>query len=326
MENRMIYAHCVREGAGQSYRIEAEGEIPSDCIWLDVLEPSQAEEKLAEEWLQFELPTRDEMREIEPSSRLYEEGGAQYMTLTIVTSADSKQPRSSPATFVLSNKALVTIRYAESSAFRTFSHSIQRQTGLLATPADAMTALLDAIVDRLADILEKVQSDLDKVSHDVFSENTNIASPDFGHLISLIGQNGDLVSKLRESLVSAGRVDSYARQIEIIRNRKSAAARLKGLGDDIRSLTDHATFLNDKIDFLLNATLGRINIQQNATIKIFSVVAVVFLPPTLIASIYGMNFNVMPELQWEIGYPAALAAMIVAAVLPYLLFRRLGWL
>lgn len=323
----MLKAYWVEHGAAKSAAIDPAIEpVPPGSVWLDLHAPTPEEERQAEQWLGIDIPTRDELREIEPSSRLYEADGAQIMTLTLVSHMDSSEPSSSAATFLLAGKTLVTIRYAESMAFRAFEQSVQRQPGLLASQADVMTALLDAIIDRLADILEQVQADLDGISIQVFTERTKVSRLDFDMLISRLGRKGDLVSKVRESLVTAGRVDGYARQIEAIRSRKTAVSRLKNLGDDIRSLTDHATFLNDKIDFLLNATLGKINIEQSATIKIFSVVAVVFLPPTLIASIYGMNFEVMPELEWVIGYPAALGAMAVAAVLPYLLFKRLGWL
>ena len=323
----MLYAYWIKDGATNSAEINpAQDAIPENCVWIDLHEPDEAEEKLAEQWLGIDIPTRDEMREIEPSSRLYEANGGHYMTLTLVSSMDQSVPTSTAATFVLVGKTLVSIRYADSLAFRVFRDSILRHPHFLQSAADVLTALLDAIIDRLADILEKVQADLDTISKQIFTERVKVSRLDFDHLITQIGQKGDLVSKVRDSLVSTGRIDGYARELEAVRDKRSAAARLIGLGDDIRSLSDHATFLNDKIEFLLNATLGKINIEQSGIIKIFSVVAIVFLPPTLIASIYGMNFEVMPELEWAGGYPTALIAMVVAALFPYLLFRKFGWL
>ena len=149
-------------------------------------------------------------------------------------------------------------------------------------------------------------------------------------LIERIGEEGDFVSKMRESLVSIGRavafmqaVEDQARENKQVKENK---ARIKILQRDIVSLTDHATFLSGKISFLLDAVLGLISIEQNGIIKIFSVAAVVFLPPTLVASIYGMNFAFMPELQWQFGYPFAILLMIMSAVLPYYYFKGKGWL
>ena len=149
-------------------------------------------------------------------------------------------------------------------------------------------------------------------------------------MIENIGEEGDFVSKMRESLVSIGRVVAFMQaiidQLRESKAMKENRARIKILQRDIVSLTDHATFLNGKISFLLDAVLGLISIEQNGIIKIFSVAAVVFLPPTLVASIYGMNFVYMPELQWLAGYPFAIVLMIASAILPFLYFKRKGWL
>jgi magnesium transporter len=160
----------------------------------------------------------------------------------------------------------------------------------------------------------------------VFSRSAAQTSRDFQKILSRLGRAGDLASKVRESLVSLGRLLAFAIQGTQARGRKTGSARLKTIGRDVASLSDYAAFLNNKVGFLLDATLGMINIEQNAIIKIFSVAAVVFLPPTLIASIYGMNFAHMPELGWPLGYPLALALMVVSAILPYLYFKRRGWL
>ena len=164
------------------------------------------------------------------------------------------------------------------------------------------------------------------MSRDVFSRSGGETSRDFQKLIARIGRAGDLATKARESLVSIGRLLAFAIQASQARGRKGSGSRLKTVGRDVASLSDHASFLNQKINFMLDATLGMINIEQNAIIKIFSVAAVVFLPPTLIASIYGMNFTDMPELGLPFGYPLALALMVVSAILPYWYFKRRGWL
>jgi magnesium transporter len=141
-----------------------------------------------------------------------------------------------------------------------------------------------------------------------------------------IGRIGDLVSKSRESLVSLGRLLSYVQQSSSVTLTPDLRARFKTLSRDVLALSDHASFVNSKTSFMLEATLGLINIEQNDIIKIFSVAAVAFLPPTLIASIYGMNFHHMPELDWMLGYPLALLLMVFSAVVPYVYFKRRGWL
>lgn len=323
----MIRAHWIEQGRARAAELGPDiDRLPDACVWLDLLRPDRAEEQAAERWLGVDLPTPEERQEIEASSRLYEQDGAVVMTATLVTSAESTHPQTSAVTFVLTAHCLVTIRYADSKAFDAFRQTVARQSNLLASRQLALASLLDALIERLADILELVQANLETTSREVFDERGGLRGRDFHGALTAIGRNGDRVSKVRESLVSFARLDGFARRLDAVRGDPHAATRLKTVSEDIQSLTDHATFLNSKVDFLLSATLGRINVEQNATIKIFSVVAVIFMPPTLIASIYGMNFEHMPELSWVYGYPAALIAMIVAAILPYVVFKLRGWL
>lgn len=325
----MIRAHTLVEGRAAVRELTAEdagGGPPELCPWLDLVAPTKDEEHLVESWFGVDLPTREEMREIETSSRLYTVESAALMTATLVTLEAENRPMSTPVTFVLMPERLITIRYAEPVAFRAWERTLEREPARLDTPASNLAGLLEAVIDRLADILEGAQTEMDTLSHTIFDETKPLRGPDLRTMLSRIGRIGDLVSKLTESLVSFDRVHSYARRLPSVRTNDDAGERLKGMASDIPALTEHARFLNGKVDFLLNATLGKINIEQNATIKIFSVVAVIFMPPTLIASVYGMNFAFMPELSWPYGYPAALLAMLVAAVLPYLIFKNRGWL
>jgi magnesium transporter len=188
--------------------------------------------------------------------------------------------------------------------------------------------LLDAVIDRAADILEKIGSDVDTISHDILeSEGGMSRSHSFKEILKSIGRRGDHTSKVRESLVSIGRLLLYlAAEADSMKWAKDQRATIKGMQRDVQSLSDHATYLSQKINFLLDAMLGVVSLEQNNIIKIFSVAAVVFMPPTLIASIYGMNFRHMPELEFEHGYPLALALMLLAAVLPYFLFKWMKWL
>lgn len=323
----MIRAHTAVDRTYQTVDLgPGDSDMPRGTIWLDLIRPTRQEETAAEAWLGIDLPTREEMQEIEASSRLYEQDGVVFMTATMVSNADTANPETSAVTYVLTDRYLITIRYTDSSAFRAFQQNLQRQPGLLASHQTALAGILDAAIDRLADILETVQANLDTASRRIFDEPTSVRGRDFHDMLTLIGRNGDLVARVRESLVSFGRLDGFARRLDTIKQDPAAATHMKTVSEDIQSLTDHASFLNSKIDFLLSATLGRINIEQNATIKIFSVVAVIFMPPTLVASIYGMNFEHMPELSWPFGYPAALIAMVLAAIVPYVIFKIRGWL
>jgi magnesium transporter len=184
------------------------------------------------------------------------------------------------------------------------------------------------VIERSADILERISADIDELSAGIFAprQRRQSVSRDMRAVMERIGRIGDLVSKSRESLVSLGRLLSYAQQSGAVDMTPELRSRFKTLSRDVLALSDHASFVNNKTSFMLEATLGLINIEQNDIIKIFSVAAVAFLPPTLIASIYGMNFHFMPELGWKLGYPLALLLMVISAVLPFVYFRRRGWL
>ena len=189
--------------------------------------------------------------------------------------------------------------------------------------------LLDAVIDRAADILERIGVDVDQVSHDIFEpeQSSTSSARNYRDILKAIGRKGDLTSKVRESLVSIGRLLLYlANEADSMQWAKDTRAQLRGMQRDVHSLSDHAAYLSNKITFLLDAMLGVVNLEQNNIIKLFSVVAVVFMPPTLIASIYGMNFKIMPELKWEYGYYMALVVMVVAAIGPLAFFKWKKWL
>ncbi|MBX3704330.1 MAG: magnesium transporter CorA family protein [Steroidobacteraceae bacterium] len=303
-------------------------DIPEACVWVDLLEPTLAEERAVERLLAIDVPSREEMREIETSSRLYEENGSLYMTATVVTKIDTDRPESAAITFILSHNRLITNRYVDPLPFRRFIAYSERHPGAATTAPGILAGLLEAIVERTADVLERVGLDLDELSAGVFApaERSAPRAHDLRAVMGKIGRDGDLISKARESLVSLGRQLTFIQQSTAVQIPKDLLARYRTMSRDMLALSDHATFLANKSSFMLQATLGLINIEQNNIIKIFSVVAAVFLPPTLIASIYGMNFHVMPELDWPFGYPLALLAIVVSAVVPYIYFRRRGWL
>ena len=299
-------------------------------VWADLFKPTNDEEAAIEAWLGVDIPTREEMEEIEISSRLYTENGAFFMTATLPANADGDHPVMSPVTFVLAGNKLVTVRYHEPRAFQTFPMRAEKAAIGCTSGETILIALLEAIVDRLADVLERASGEVIEISHDIFHPGAKKASKrdrDFQLILRRIGRKEDLVSKIQDSLLTLQRLSGFLGQITLQRkNEKDVRVRVKTLSRDVSSLTDHVTFLSQKIIFLLDATLGMINIEQNGIIKIVSVAAVVFLPPTLVASVYGMNFDVMPELKWLLGYPFALCLMVISAVLPFWFFRHKGWL
>ncbi|MFZ1109282.1 MAG: magnesium/cobalt transporter CorA [Rhodomicrobium sp.] len=308
-------------------------ESAPDIVWIDVNEPTADEDRQVEKLLGISLPTREEMEEIEVSARLYQDDGAEFMTLTAIVRIDTEEPEPTPITFVLKENTVVTVRYAEPKAFANFLSRAQKPGAVQCSSGElVMLGLIEALCDRLADTLENVGRNIDGVSRAVFrrkpGEKTLSNTQDLQAIIEKIGRDGDLLTKVRESLVSINRVLTYHTTLDAKDKQKvkDARARSKVLYRDVVALTDQATFLSNKINFLLDATLGLINLQQNQIIKIFSVAAVVFLPPTLVASIYGMNFHHMPELDWELGYLWAIGLMISSAVLPYYYFKRRGWL
>jgi len=313
----------------QLTRVPAEaGEPPpAAAVWIDLVQPSQQEDKLVEGMLGIAVPTREEMQEIEVSSRLYVENGARYMTATLMCHSDSASPKTTPVTFILAGHRLLTVRYDDPRPFAIVEHRLGRQCPVKIAGENVMIDLLDAVIDRAADIQERVGAEIDQISHSIFETDAGAQPPSYNDVLKALGRKGDLTSKLRESLVSIGRLLLFlAHESEGMKWPKETRAQLQTMQRDVLSLTDHASYLTNKITFLLDAMLGVVGIQQNNIIKIFSVAAVVLMPPTLVASIYGMNFKHMPELAWPIGYPLAILVMIVAAVLPYMYFKWRKWL
>ncbi|MDN3719900.1 magnesium transporter CorA family protein [Roseibium salinum] len=250
------------------------------------------------------------------------------MTAILPAQTDDDDPEMAPVSFILSGKQLITVRYHDPRAFTTFPTQAQRTAMKLPDAETVLVGLLEAIIDRLADVLERAGRDVDAISALIFRKAERKAAPrDFQDVLEEIGRKGDLNSNIRDSLATLERLAGFLGHVALERDcSPNLRERIRTLSGDARSLTDHSGFLSQKITFMLEASLGMINIEQNATIKIFSVVAVVFLPPTLIASIYGMNFDHMPELSWLFGYPFAIGLMISAAILPYLYFKHRGWL
>jgi len=295
-------------------------------MWIDMVSPTPDEIHSVEQSLGLEIPTREEMEEIELSSRLYEENGALFMTAPVLYNATTEAPATSAVTFILTRTTLVTLRYANPVPIQAFARRCERLPGLMASPEVVLLGLLEQIVDRLADIMEATTVNLESVSHRVFpkTRRSGKSGGDYEEILRELGHAADLATKAKESLLGLHRLTLFLSTQA--RLKKNPQARLKTLSRDIASISEHGNFLANKVTFLLDATLGLINIEQNNIVKIFTVASVAFLPPTLIASIYGMNFHILPELDWEFGYPFAISLMVLSAVLPFWYFRRRGWL
>ena len=320
--------------------LKPETTISPSAVWLDLVEPTHDEEVAVETFLGIDIPTRGELAEIEASSRLYQEDGAAFMTANLIRRGDDERPESSPVTFIIKGNQLITIRYHHPQAFPVYIKQAMKPQATAMTGWGVLISLLEAVVDRAADHLERVGAIVDDTSKQVFDtsfvnrrprkERRRRKPKNLEELLGKVGEEGDFTSKMRESLVSIGRMVTFMQaiidQTRLTKEMKENRARIKILQRDIVSLTDHASFQSGKISFLLDAVLGMISIQQNGIIKIFSVAAVVFLPPTLVASVYGMNFTHMPEIPWTYGYPFAIGLMVASAILPFLYFKRKGWL
>jgi magnesium transporter len=304
--------------------------LPESAVWIDLVKPTAEEDRAVERLAGIAVPTREDMQEIEISSRLYVENAARYMTATLMCAADTESPRITPVTFILVNHRLVTVRYDAPKPFSLVENKLARSCAPGITGEMVLMELLDAVIDRCADILERAGGDMDHISHQIFEPEGAARSGHakrYSDILIAIGRKGDLTSKVRESLVSIGRVVTFvAAAVDGVKWSKDMREQLKTMQRDVASLTDHASYLSNKITFVLDAMLGVVNLEQNNIIKLFSVMAVVLMPPTLIASVYGMNFKIMPELEWQHGYPMALVMMLMAAVLPYVFFKWKKWL
>ena len=302
----------------------------ADAVWIDLVDPTDGERSMAEKATGLRVPARADLVEIETSSRLSTERGALYLSSPAhVLDADGVS-QSTPLGFVLSGKVLMTVRYADLSVFAPFAERLAAQG---ARPGSVATflGLLEAIVDRLADVLEHIGAELDAISRRVFRPDVKGARASTTDMqlratLRTIGRAGDRLSNLRDSLLGVQRIVQYTTETAAPWIPAEERPRLVTLLRDITSLAEYDTQLSNKVQFVLDATLGFISMEQNNSIKVLTVVSVVGVPPTLVASIYGMNFKGMPELQWEHGYLYGLSVIVASAILPLIWFRKRGWI
>lgn len=304
-------------------------ELAGRPVWIDLLFPTPEEDRAVERLVGIDIPTRAEMREIEASNRLYQEQGAYFMTALIGHAIESGTPQFSSVTYILAKDQLVTVRYSEPKSFPLLLARIEKGDAPSHSNVAILSGLLETLVQRKADLIEHVQDEVNRIGSIVFDTKggQQTRSKRLDVALRSIGRLGISSSRAEESAASLDRLLLYLSQAMHTRgDPKEELQRVKIVHRDIRSLIEQLDHLTERLTFLLQAVLGMISIEQNQIIKLFSVMAVMLMPPTLVASIYGMNFRHMPELEWVLGYPLALIAMGLAAILPFIFFRRRGWL
>jgi magnesium transporter len=303
----------------------------SQAQWIDLLEPTPDETARVTRETGLAVPSEADLSEIESSSRLSTRHGALYLSMPLVSRADT-EPRGISAGFILTPDRLITVRFGASRAFDTYMVRSSQDDVSKGSSAHLLVGLLEAIVDRQADALEQVRTELETISHRIFSDDMAAASgrkrEDALLRASLVtlGRIGDLLSHIRESQVSAGRIVPYVETAAANWLPAELQPRLHTLEQDIASLNHFDTYLNEKLQFLLDATLGFINIAQNNVMKVLTVVSVVGIPPVLVAGIYGMNFKSMPEYDWSWGYAYGLAMICLTTIVPLAIFRWRNWI
>jgi magnesium transporter len=313
-------AFSLNKGALEQIAINAATDLGSEVIWVDLINPTEEER----DWLRIayaqELPTIDDLYEIEASSRFYENEYGLHISSYFLNYADNN-PGNISAAFVFNGDRLFTLREEELAAFRLFRMRGRKGLVNINNSKSILLGLFETKVENLADILERIHADLEETSQQVLG---NAENDDMESVLTDLARQEDVNGKVRISMMDLQRMLYLLLRAGILNAEQSE--RLRDIIRDSESLIAHSSFLFDKIKFLLDTTLGFINVNQNKIIKIFSVASVMFLPPTMIASVYGMNFELMPELKWHLGYPFGLGLMIISAVLPFWYFRRRGWL
>ncbi|MDB6060504.1 MAG: Magnesium and cobalt transport protein CorA [Verrucomicrobiaceae bacterium] len=291
----------------------------AEASWVDVTDPTAEERALIETVHKAPLPDPDEMEEIEASARYFIDSAGIHVHSLFLYQSEGRHKTDSVA-FILNDRQLLTFRDTELPDFRLLRMRAHRGWVEAKNSLDIMLALLEQKVENLADSLEDIHRRLENVSFMVLEEVSGELEDAIDNLAKLEDSNG----KIRLCLMDTQRSISFLQRH--IRSYPEQQDTCREIFRDIETLMSHTAFLFEKINFLMDAAQGFINIEQNQIIKIFSIAAVVFLPPTLVASMYGMNFQIMPELNWELGYPMAVVLMVLSGIAPYWYFKRKGWL
>lgn len=319
----MLFAY--RLDAGRLSLMPHDADL-SDAIWIDLYRP-QPEQIARVEALGLLVPTLEDMEEIEISNRLYREAGNDFLTVILPGQTPDKTAVTGPVTFVLMPQRLVTVRHHAPRSFETFPTRADQSSAGCANHLRVFLGLVEEIVSRQADLLEGSSKALDQTASQVYGAEAARDTALLGRALAAIGQEGETQSRVRLALLTLERMLSTF-GVWVAERSDAAVLQplIKGLMRDIQALEEHAAFLSARVSLISDTTLGMINLAQNSTVKILSVVAALFLPPTLIASVYGMNFTHMPELAKPWGYPMALGLMVASAVVTYVYSKWMRWL
>lgn len=319
----MLFAYQI-EG-DKLARMAPEADLAA-ATWIDLYRPMPPQ-SAAVAALGIEVPSLDEMEEIEISARLYRNAGTEVMTVVVPGLSTSKAPMAGPVTFILAPERLVTVRHHAPRPFETFPARADRSGPGCSSPDRIFLGLIEEIIGRLADLMEGTGRALDDIARTVFGGQTDKNGAVLKEALVSIGREGELLGRVRLCLLTLERALSYFSQIAEGRpGTKALNPFIKGATRDIQALGVHADFLSARVSLATDATLGMISLAQNDTVRILSVIAALFLPPTLIASAYGMNFVNMPELAQPWGYPAALALMAGSAVVTWVILKWRRWI
>jgi magnesium transporter len=300
-----------------------------DCTWIDLLNPTNAETACVESTLRIKLPSREELSEIESSSRISEKEGLLLLSMPVVANAHDLDEDPSPVGFALSQKILITIRYTQLRSFETVSSHFSHHAP--PSSVEVFSTLVEEMVDVSADLLEETSAQLDAVSKVVFRK-TNLkrrhptrSNNRLHNTLVDVGNIGERLSRVRDSLLGLQRIVPFVTEPKRDWISSVMQTRLESAKRDLLSLIDYETHLYTKVQFLLDAILGFINTKQNDIFTVLTIVSVVGIPPTLVASIYGMNFKNMPELNWVWGYQFGLGLILLSIIVPIVWFKWRGW-
>ena len=301
----------------------------SRAVWIDLIAPDEQEQKAVEAAVGLVIPSSAALSEIETSSRLNFDKGTFTLSMPLI-SREAGDVRGVPGGFVLSKDRLITIRFAPHSVFDRFAEREMAGGASDRSSIEMFAGLMEALIDRAADGLEQLRAEMDVISARIFRRESSWANKREDAILrdtlSALGRIGEVISLIRESQVGAERIIPYVARSSIDWMPSDVKTRLRVMQMDVQSLSDFDTHLNDKLQFLLDATLGFINIAQNNVMKVMTVTSVVGIPPVLMAGIWGMNFKNMPELNWAWGYPVGLTVIAVSALLPLVWFRLRDWI
>ena len=308
-------------------------ELPEDAVWIELADPTDEEKEFVRKATGLVVPSQQQLREVESSSRLRRDRNALYLSLPLVFRDAIRRPRVTPVGFLLTESRLVTVRFEDLKAFDTCRSRLREGEVRHPSAAGVFAALLEAIVDRLADVLEEVGEDLDDASDEVFRRDPDgtqgrrpkIQGQRLRVMLRRVGRQRQFLSKIRATLLGIARAVPFVEEEARHWLPDAIQRRLETVRQDVVSLDEFEVHLSDKVQFLLDADLGLINIEQNDTFRVLTVVSVVGIPPTLIASMYGMNFKNMPEYGWTYGYAWGLGLILLSALVPLIWFRVKGW-